>query len=66
MDFLGWVNFCDHRVLRTKTKKRMLKKIKGNPVIETLNSYLGLLKHGNSYKIKGKIYAKYEKNIIRK
>ena len=24
VDFLGWVNFADHRVLRNKTKKRML------------------------------------------
>ena len=28
MDFLGMVNFFDHRILRTKTKKRMLRKIK--------------------------------------
>jgi len=55
MDFLGWVNFFDHRVLRTKAKRRMLKRLKENPSPETINSYLGLLKHGNSYKIKNKI-----------
>jgi len=51
-DFLGWVNFVDHRVLRTKTKNRMLKRIKKNPSVETLNSYLGMMKHGNTQKIK--------------
>ncbi len=52
VDFLGWVNFPDHRILRTKTKNRMLKRIKENPKVETINSYLGLLKHGNSHKLK--------------
>lgn len=51
MDFLGWVHFFDHRVLRTATKKRMFRKLRNNPGRETLNSYLGLLKHGNSGKI---------------
>ncbi|MFA5068433.1 MAG: reverse transcriptase/maturase family protein, partial [Candidatus Izemoplasmatales bacterium] len=55
IDFLGWVNFENHRVLRTKTKKRMLKNIKNNPTAETITSYLGLLKHGNSGKIKNKL-----------
>ena len=27
IDFLGWVNFPDHRVLRTATKRRMVKRI---------------------------------------
>ncbi len=52
VDFLGWVNFLDHRVLRTSTKSRMFKKIEQNPANETLNSYLGLLKHGNTYGLK--------------
>ena len=52
VDFLGWVNFPDHRVLRTTTKRRMFKKIKENSKPETVNSYLGLLKHGNTDKIK--------------
>jgi RNA-directed DNA polymerase len=46
-DFLGWVNFEDHRILRTSTKRRMLKRIKQNPAPETFNSYLGLVSHGN-------------------
>ncbi|MEX2090849.1 MAG: reverse transcriptase domain-containing protein [Candidatus Paceibacterota bacterium] len=55
VDFLGWVHFPDHRVLRTTTKRRMLKKIKENPTSETTNSYLGLLKHGNTHKLKNMI-----------
>ena len=52
VDFLGWINFADHKVLRTKTKRRMIKSIKENLKLETINSYLGLLKHGNSCKIR--------------
>lgn len=51
VDFLGWVNFPDHRVLRTATKRRMLARIKTNPCSEVLNSYLGLTKHGNTFGI---------------
>ena len=50
MDFLGWVNFPYHRVLRRKTKERMLKKMADNPRSEAFQSYLGLLKHGNAHK----------------
>ena len=51
IDFLGWVNFPTHRVLRTATKKRMMKRIKNNPRDATLQSYLGLLKHGDAHKL---------------
>lgn len=66
MDFLGWVNFCDHRVLRTATKNRMFKRIKENPVSKILNSYFGLLKHGNSHKLKMKIFDRFVSEKIRK
>ena len=59
LDFLGWVHFFDHRVLRKTTKKRMFKKMSNNLQIESLNSYLGLLDHGNSYKIKRKLLNLY-------
>lgn len=56
MDFLGWVHFQTHRVLRTSTKKRMFKNIRNkNGKKETVESYLGLLKHGNAYKLQMKI-----------
>jgi len=51
VDFLGWINFADHRIMRNKTKKRMFRRIAMNPSVETLNSYIGLIKHGNSCKI---------------
>jgi hypothetical protein len=57
VDFLGWVNFSDHRVLRTATKRRMLKRIRKNPKPETINSYLGMLKRGNGNKLKLKIIS---------
>jgi len=38
VDFLGWVNFPDHRTLRTTTKRRMAKRIKASPTFQTLNS----------------------------
>lgn len=50
-DFLGWVHFPYYRILRTSTKRRMLKRLKDFPTRETLASYLGLLKHGNTYKL---------------
>ena len=56
VDFLGFVHFPYHRVLRTTTKTRIFKKIEklkclGDLKPETTPSYLGLLKHGNCYKI---------------
>jgi hypothetical protein len=55
VDYLGWVHFPDHRVLRTATKRRMLKAIRnspsGRPKPEALASYLGMLKHGNARKL---------------
>ena len=56
VDFLGWINFSDHRILRTKTKKRMVARIKKNSSVEMLNSYLGLIKHGNTKIIQYKIF----------
>ncbi len=47
VDYLGWVHFSDHRVLRTATKKKMLRKISD----KNRASYLGLLKHGNSKRL---------------
>ena len=50
VDFLGWVHFPNHRILRTQAKRRMIKRVKENPTLETLNSYRGLLRHGNTHK----------------
>ncbi|OGH88355.1 MAG: hypothetical protein A3J93_04865 [Candidatus Magasanikbacteria bacterium RIFOXYC2_FULL_42_28] len=55
VDFLGWVNFFDHRVIRTKTKQRMLRKIRLTTKDTVVQSYLGLISHGNSRKLKQKV-----------
>jgi retron-type reverse transcriptase len=55
VDFLGWVNFPKHRVLRTSTKRRMFKRLKENPKEESRQSYLGVLSHGNTKKLVNEI-----------
>jgi RNA-directed DNA polymerase len=59
VDFLGWVHFPTHRVTRTTTKRRMVRRIKEHPTNETLQSYLGLLSHGDEYKLKQDIMDLY-------
>ena len=51
VDFLGWVHFSNHRVLRTSTKKRMLSSLNNEPTEATVGSYLGMLSHGNTWKL---------------
>ena len=64
VDFLGFVNFSDYRILRTKTKRRVMRKIKkkhadlqkgmisGEVFNQSLQAYLGILRHGNNHKLK--------------
>lgn len=51
VDFLGWVHFSDHRVLRTTTKKRMIRRLQAEPNDAVTASYRGLLGHGNAKKL---------------
>lgn len=67
VDFLGLVNFPHHKILQTKTKKRMLKKIaqkyasfqngiiSENSFDQSLQSYLGILKHCEGHKLQNEI-----------
>lgn len=55
VDFLGWVNFYNYRVLRTSTRKRMIRRIKDDKNKLNLASYIGLLGHGNTKKLKNQI-----------
>jgi len=67
VDFLGMVNFPDYRILRTTTKKRMLRKIKNKNFLlredliskesfnQSLQSYLGMLTHCAGYRIRSRI-----------
>lgn len=51
VDFLGWIHFPDHRVLRIVTRRRMFSKIRDHGTLETVQSYTGLLQHGNTHRI---------------
>jgi RNA-directed DNA polymerase len=65
VNFLGWVHFPDHRVLRTATKRRMLRNIAAvSAKPETVQSYLGLLQHGNAKKLQKKIAESVEHNAV--
>lgn len=55
MDFLGWIHFPYHRILRTTTKNRMFRRLEESQKEETMASYLGMLSHGNGYKLREKI-----------
>jgi hypothetical protein len=57
IDFLGWIHFPDHRVLRTATKKRMFRRIAAHPTTGTLDSYAGLLTHGNAFRLRQQLDA---------
>ena len=59
VDFLGWVHFTDHRILRRTTKKRMFLKIQKNPEEDTVQSYLGLLQYGNTFKLQQSVLNDY-------
>lgn len=57
VDFLGWVHFHDHRVLRTVTKKRMMRRVaETERKEETIASYMGMLSHGNGRKLRDRIF----------
>lgn len=71
IDFLGHVLFPDYRLIRSKTKRRMLKKlqrrfegydagfISKNTFEQSLQSYLGMLSHANTYEIREKLLNRY-------
>ena len=71
MDFLGMVNFFDHRILRTKTKRRMLRNIEQKCFLlreelisedlfnQSLQSYLGMLKYSQERTIVNKLKNQY-------
>ncbi len=54
IDFLGYVSLPHYQVLRTRTKRRMFRRISK----ENLSSYLGMLSHCKSFKLKNTILNK--------
>lgn len=71
IDFLGYIIFLHHRLLRTRTRKRILKMlgqratdhaqqlITDYSFRQTIQSYLGALSHANSYRFAQEIKNKY-------
>lgn len=57
VDFLGWVHFPDHRVLRSATRRRMFRRLEDDPAEKAMQSYCGLLSHGNAQKLRLRITA---------
>lgn len=55
VDFLGWINFPHHRVLRTATKSRILRRSGSDFSPAQMASYLGLLGYGDTYELQQKI-----------
>lgn len=51
VDFLGWIHFPRYRVLRTSTKRKMFRNLKGESKEETKSSYVGMMKWGSCYKL---------------
>ncbi|MBI3273945.1 MAG: group II intron reverse transcriptase domain-containing protein [Candidatus Colwellbacteria bacterium] len=59
VDFLGWVHFPHHRVPRPATVRRMRRRIATHPTPETIQSYAGLLSHGNAFGLRQEILGEY-------
>lgn len=71
IDFLGYVTLPHYRVLRTKTKRRVFRKLDDKLMHlsaddtstesfeQIKQSYLGILKHCHSYKLKSRLLKKY-------
>src|SRR3989338_1536145 len=59
MDFLGYVQFPKYRLLRPKTKRRMLKKFNKGISEQALQSYLGVLSHADSFKLSEELKNKF-------
>ena len=71
IDYLGYVLLPHHRMLRTRTKNRMFRKLHekasmyktgsetAESVEQSLHSYLGALSHANTYKLRSKLLNHY-------
>ena len=71
IDFLGYVILPHHRVLRTTTKRRMLRKVSerhrayfkgtvaGDSLNQTMQSYLGMLSHADTYELTQRLRNRY-------
>ncbi|HBD24757.1 MAG: hypothetical protein A2566_00350 [Candidatus Zambryskibacteria bacterium RIFOXYD1_FULL_40_13] len=62
IDYLGYVCFPHYRVLRTKTKKRMFRKV----TAKNFSSYNGILSHCRSRNLRIKLLQKLNRKIPKK
>lgn len=51
VDFLGYVHFTDHRILRARTRRKMIRTFSD----KNQSSYLGILSHCNGEKLRAKL-----------
>lgn len=58
IDFLGYVIFPHHTILRTKTKRRMLQRVNE----KNLPSYLGILTHCDGHELEEKVKREHKKS----
>jgi len=71
IDFLGYVTMPHYRVVRTKTKNRIFKKLRGRvheyksgkineeSLNQCLQSYLGVLSHADTYELREELLNQY-------
>lgn len=71
VDFLGYVVFPNHRLLRARTRKRMIRKLNRKSLKrdqglissylfnQSFQSYLGVLSHANAYKLTTELRNKF-------
>ncbi|MDP2587717.1 MAG: RNA-directed DNA polymerase, partial [bacterium] len=57
-DFLGWVHFPYHRVLRRSTKLRAQRAMSMG-TLQGASSYIGMLEHGNARKLRDDLLNRY-------
>ncbi len=59
VDFLGWIHFSDHRVLRKATRDRMFRRLTEKSTKQVFSSYSGLLRHGNAQTLSDELINVY-------
>lgn len=71
IDFLGYVIFPNHKLLRKRTEKRVVRKLKyrvglhkqevisKESLDQTLHSYMGILSHANTYRMSQELQNQY-------
>lgn len=59
IDFLGYVLLPHYRRLRTKTKRRIFRSVQRHITEQSLQSYLGVLSHANTYRLRQSIINQY-------